>query len=446
MDRMVKPSCEQIIDILPEPFVVMDRNYRILAANRAYLERFQKSADEVVGQCCHKVSHHSDVPCSQHGELCPLEEVFRTGKSTQVMHIHYDCEGHEEYVQLRAAPIVGEDGEVLYMGETIHPVAHTTKEACGLVGRSRPWLHLVGLLQRAAPTDATVLLQGESGVGKECVAEYIHQFSRRTVGPFMVLDCGAINDSLIESELFGHEKAAFTGADKRKIGLFEAARGGTLFIDEIGEMPLAMQTRLLRALETGKIRRVGGTEYIDVDVRIIAATNRDLRFMIQEGQFRNDLYYRLSAFPVQIPALRDHIDDIPALTETFLSVLPDGDRLLPLSPEVIESLLGYDYPGNVRELRNIIERAAILAGNEPLRPEHLVFGGDQSVNVSRAGRCAQLSSDALLYKQRRLNEDEVMQALAQAGGHRGKAASSLGVGERTLYRYISRMRKKNPGA
>ncbi|MBE9515335.1 MAG: sigma 54-interacting transcriptional regulator, partial [Proteobacteria bacterium] len=354
----------------------------------------------------------------------------------------------EEFVQLRATPIYSEDGEVLYMGETILPVSPTAQDDNALVGRSRPWLHLLGLLQRAAPTEATVMLLGESGVGKERAAEYLHQFSKRSAGPFMVLDCGAVNANLIESELFGHEKSAFTGAHKQKKGLFEAANGGTLFIDEIGEMPIALQTRLLRVLESSKVRRVGGTDYFDINVRVIAATNRKLEDMVEEGNFRSDLYYRLAAFPVHIPSLREHRDDIPALAEYFLSSMPDADKFLPLSPEIIQSLLSYDYPGNVRELRNIIERAAILADDGVLRSEHLMIGKIRSGNNAQSADSEQDTADAVhieLLSRKRPGEEQIMSALANAGGHRGKAAKLLGIGERSLYRYINDLKKKRTG-
>lgn len=438
-----KPSCEQIIDMFPEPFVIIDRDYCILAANRAYLDHYGFSDEHVVGRHCYEVSHHSTLPCSQHGEHCPLTTVLQTGQPTQVMHIHYDKNGKEEYVQLQATPILGPDGEVLYMGETIHPVNHGAEQQPILVGRSRPILRLTSLLQRVARTPTTVLLLGESGTGKERAAEYVHQYSDCAQGPFVVVDCGTLGDNIIEGELFGHEKGAFTGADGRKKGLFEAAHGGTLLIDEICELPLALQTKLLRALETGTIRRLGGTEYIKVDVRVIAATNRDIQAMVESGQFRQDLYYRLSAFPVQVPALREFKDDIPALAEHFLLRNTDGDRHVPLSPEVIEVLLAYDYPGNVRELRNIVERAAILAFGDVLRPEHLSFEGPGALTDEKlpdaGAETPPPARNPLLVRRERLTDELVLKALERCAGHRARAAVLLGVSERTVYRYLKRL-------
>jgi transcriptional regulator with PAS, ATPase and Fis domain len=318
-----------------------------------------------------------------------------------------------------------------------------------LIGQSSALLRLTSLLYRAAPTSTTILIEGESGVGKECAASYVHHYSSCNKGPFVVVDCGALGESLIESELFGYEKGAFTGAQQRKKGLFEAADGGTLFIDEIGEMPLELQTKLLRVLEMGTVRRLGGTEYIKVNVRVIAATNRNLLEMVQEGTFRQDLYYRLAAFPVEMPSLRERKEDIPALTEYFLGMMDDGDAQLPLSSEVIEKLLSYDYPGNIRELRNIIERAVILAAGEPMRPEHLMFPTQfevrrtlDSVTVLEDTTHADVQMpDPLLVKRQRLTDELVVAALGRNEGHRGRAAQELGVSERTLYRYIRKMRE-----
>lgn len=441
------PSCEQIINILPDPFVVIDRGFRIIAANRNYLKHYGYSKpEEVVGRYCYEVSHHVDAPCSQHGEHCPLETVFETGQATQVMHIHYDRQGVEEHVQLHSNPLFGSDGKVLYVGEYIYPVSKPGDDSL-LIGRSRPMLRLAGLLQRVAPTQTSVLLLGESGVGKERVAQYLHQYSNRAGMPFVIVDCGTLGESLIESELFGHEKGAFTGANSRKKGLFEVADGGTLLIDEIGELPLSLQTKLLRVLETGTFRRLGGTEYIKVNVRVLAATNKNLKEMSETGAFRQDLYYRLSAFPVNIPALRERPDDIPALAEHFLANIEDGDRFVPIPPDVIETLLCHDYPGNVRELRNIMERAGILAyGEEILRPEHIIFEGDSASCTENEQPNSVFKNNNLIQRRHgRLTEEAVLRALAQSDGHRANAARFLGVSERTLYRYVQRLRENVQG-
>ena len=218
--------------------------------------------------------------------------------------------------------------------------------------------------------------------------------------------------------------------------MFEAAHGGTLFIDEIGDMPLPLQARLLRALEAGAIRRVGGTEYVPVDVRVIAATHRDLAAMIAAGTFRGDLYFRLAAFPIHVPSLRERNSDIGDLAAYFLRRMRGGRRHLPLASAVLERLTGHDYPGNVRELRNVIERAVLLAGSATLRPEHVVFDTGTAARPMRAPH----ADDALLSRRTRVTDDDVLAALAHADGHRGRAASALGMHERTFYRRLRQIR------
>ncbi|MDH3355784.1 MAG: sigma-54 dependent transcriptional regulator, partial [Chromatiales bacterium] len=362
------------------------------------------------------------------------------------------------------SPLFDEEGNVLYVGENIYPIPPQS-ETNILLGRSGAMIRMVSMLQRVAPTHTTVLLLGESGVGKECVANYIHQYSPRSKHPFVIVDCGVLGEQLIESELFGHEKGAFTGATSRKIGLFESAHGGTLVIDEIGELPLALQTKLLRVLESGTIRRLGGSDYINIDVRIIAATNKSLKEMVQQGTFRQDLYYRLSAFPVTIPPLRERLDDIAPLAEKFLRSNDDGSQFLPLSANTLEHLMSYDYPGNVRELRNIIERAAILAfGTGGIVADHIIFehesyqqqnslthnSSQTAVANSRLGtdqaNGSQNETRSLteLLKPRgaRLSDEAVIDALKKSGGHRSDAARLLGVSERTLYRYVQKLREE----
>ena len=437
-----KPSCDQIIDILPDPFVVIDADYRIIAANRSYRKRYGIQAEQLIGRHCYEVSHHAQAPCHHYGEHCPMETVFGSKQTTQVMHVHFNADDRPEYVQIQATPLLDEDGEVLYMGEFIYPV-NTPEQDDLLVGRSRPILRMTSLLQRVAPTLTTVLLTGESGAGKECVAKYLHQYSNRPKGPFVIVDCGTLGENLIENELFGSEKGAYTGSTARKKGLFEAAHGGTLLIDEVCELPLALQTKLLRVLETGMIRRIGGTDYHKVDVRVVAATNRDIQQMVDRGEFRQDLYYRLSAFPVHVPPLREHKSDIPAIAEHFLGRIEDGDRHIPLAPEVIEVLLAYDYPGNIRELRNIVERAVILAGDGPIGPEHLVFEHGEPCRLNGEARSTPsipATASQLAGARQRVDDAAVLAALEETGGHRARAAQLLGISERTLYRHVRRLR------
>lgn len=234
------------------------------------------------------------------------------------------------------------------------------KEKLGeMVGRSLLVRQIFGLVERIAPTDATVLIEGETGTGKDVLARTVHQLSKRKDSPFVVVDCGAVSGTLIESELFGHEKGAFTGAANQRLGAFEYANGGTVFLDELGELSLDLQPKLLRVLEQREIRRVGGSETIKVDLRILAATRMDLRSEIEKGKFREDLYFRLNVVPIVSPSLRDRRDDIPLLVEFFLKEMA-GDEAPVLSEDSMAALMAHDWPGNVRELRNVLERALAL--------------------------------------------------------------------------------------
>ena len=230
-----------------------------------------------------------------------------------------------------------------------------------LLGRSVAMRRLFALLERVAASDATVLVEGETGTGKDAVAEAVHQHSRRSKGPLVVVDCGAIPPNLMESELFGHEKGAFTGADQRRIGALEEAHGGTLFLDEIGELPLALQPKLLRVLESREVKRIGANVAKAVDVRVVAATNRDLREEVNRGGFRQDLYYRLEVVRVRLPPLRERLDDVPVLIEHFRSTLWHNGDPPQIPDEAMAQLLAHSWPGNVRELRNAVERAMVYA-------------------------------------------------------------------------------------
>jgi two-component system, NtrC family, nitrogen regulation response regulator NtrX len=242
-----------------------------------------------------------------------------------------------------------------------------------IIGVSEPVRVLREHIGKAAPTSGRVLIQGENGSGKELVARAIHALSARRSGPFVEVNCAAIPEELIESELFGHERGAFTGALARRRGKFEAADGGTLFLDEIGDMSLKTQAKVLRALEEQAFERVGGRDTVKVDVRVIAASNRDLQALIAQGQFREDLFYRLNVIPIEVPALRDRRDDIPALVDHFIAVFcaENGKRLKAVSGEALAWFLAYDWPGNVRELRNMVERLVIMTPGEVIGPEDL---------------------------------------------------------------------------
>ena len=305
-----------------------------------------------------------------------------------------------------------------------------------IIGESAALRQSMTAIERAATTDTTVLLEGESGTGKELCARALHNASARSGGPFVAINCAAIPENLLEAELFGYERGAFTGATQRKIGKFEMAQRGTIFLDEIGEMPLALQAKMLRAIETKRIERLGGNSSIAVDVRIVAATNRMLRQAVAARQFREDLYFRLSVFPVTIPPLRDRKDDIPTLANHFVDrVSRDVGKKLTLSPEAVAMLVEYAWPGNVRELQNAIERAVILADGDRLMPRHLTLSppmagaaADPWDQLDWSGTLADVATRFALEAEKR----KIALALRQAQNDKGRTADLLNVNFKTL--------------
>jgi transcriptional regulator with PAS, ATPase and Fis domain len=299
---------------------------------------------------------------------------------------------------------------------------------------------VLALARRAAAVDTTVLIEGESGVGKERVARLIHEESPRAAAPFLAINCGAISEGLLESELFGHVRGAFTGATQDHAGLFEAAAGGTLFLDEIGELPLAMQAKLLRVLQEREVRRVGETRSRAVDVRVLAASNRDLAQEVEARRFRKDLYYRLRVIGLVIPPLRERKDDVLPLARTLLAGAAArlGRAAVQLSPAAADQLLRHAWPGNVRELGNAIERAVALGAGGRIEPQDL----PEEVRAARP-LVPSWSGTATLAE---LERTAIVSALEQHGGNRERAAAQLGIGSATLYRKLGQYREAGPKA
>jgi DNA-binding NtrC family response regulator len=301
-----------------------------------------------------------------------------------------------------------------------------------LVGRSRGYLELLDMAKRVAVSDSNVLITGETGVGKGMVAKLLHSRSPRAELPFVLVECAALQEELLQSELFGHERGAFTGADRRKAGLFEVADGGTIFLDENGEVSPATQVKLLRVLDSGAFRHVGGTAEIKVDVRVVAATNRDLEGRVRQGLFREDLFYRLSTIILRVPPLRDRVGDVDLLVDHFLSILNDRFGFMKrIDPPALQLLRQHDWPGNVRELLHAVERALILCQGNEIGPEHLpraVRSVEEGVRSIREGGPLPTLAE--------LERDHIEKVLDSVDGHRGKAAGILGISERNLYRKL----------
>ena len=445
------PELMSYLEGLSEPHILFDLQYRILAANAAYRQQFSP-VQSVVGRTCYEVSHHFNVPCDQAGESCPLAQSRASGQRERVLHLHHTPKG-EEYVNIELAPLLNAEGEQAFFVEKMERlrVAQGQPAAQGLIGRAPAFQHMLALVARVAPSQATVLLLGESGTGKELVAQAIHEASPRAHRALVAVDCSSLPENLFESELFGHERGAFTGASTARGGLIEAASGGTLFLDEVGDIPLSMQVKLLRLLETGTYRRVGSTELRRADIRVVSATHRDLDRMVSQELFREDLYYRLSTFPIHLPALRERRDDILLLALALLQrVAPQ--RKLGISEPAMHLLQAQDYPGNVRELRNLLERASLLCDGSTIEVSHVqqalqsgrrpaLRADGQAINKSGAARPAHTEAQAANHSLQAMEQAALQQVVASHTGSRAELATRLGISERSLYRKIKGLNK-----
>ena len=322
-------------------------------------------------------------------------------------------------------------------------IERTNQNMPEIVAESPQMKEVLRLAQRVAPSDTSVLITGESGTGKELIAQAIHRLSRRANKTFIDLNCAALQDTLLESELFGHEAGAFSGARNRKLGLFEIADGGTLFLDEVMEMPPQLQSKLLRALETRSFFRVGGVKKVEVDVRLVAATNRSASQAVAEGVFRSDLLYRINSFEINIPPLRQRREDIEPIARHILQKIA-GANAPQISPQAVDALVSYNWTGNVRQLRNCLERAVLLADNgeitiKELPPEVVYRTSEPSVSISyntpkeNGNVSFQNASPTALHE---IEKQQILRALEQTGWHRGKTAELLGISSSTLYRRL----------
>lgn len=426
------PSIElqDLIDANDQPFVVIDRDYRIVAANQRYCAIYGITSVAIVGQHCYAVSHHASRPCHENGEQCPHRALFEDGEAVEVLHTHFHADDQPERTRIRGHALRGADGE-RYLGEQLFPLEAdigTDCDAMQMVGQSPAFLSCVDNLARVAESEASILLYGESGVGKELAARFIHARSMRSGGAFIVINCAAVPETLFESELFGHERGAFSGSSGLKKGLFELADGGTLFLDEVAEIPLGLQAKLLRVLESGEFRRVGGTHTLTADVRLVSATNRRLLDEVDEKRFRLDLYYRLAGIDVVLPTLRERRDDIPALSTLMLKRLAGNRRACRLDATALATLQAYEFPGNVRELRNVLQRAVLTCRDGVIRATDLNL--HLPTVIAPVLPSAQPLAD--------VERAHIRALLDTHDGHRSRVAAALGITERTLYRKLKR--------
>jgi two-component system response regulator AtoC len=356
-----------------------------------------------------------------------VEDAVQAMKEGAYDYLVKPCPLDELEVSIRKA---AEKGHLLSQNALLHARLARQDRPGGIVGDGAAVREVLDVAERVASSDSTVLVHGESGVGKELVARVIHDWSTRAEQPFVVIDCTSLQETLLESELFGHERGAYTSATALKHGLFEVADSGTILLDEIGELSPAIQAKLLRVLETGTFRRVGGNKSIQVDVRVIAATNRDLQRLVEEDHFRRDLFFRLHVVSIEVPPLRDRREDIPVLARHFMEKArrSDGEQMQ-ISAEALQALIAYSWPGNIRELQNAIERTALLADGAEIMVSDLPEAIQPSADDGGPG-------ESPLHSLRDAERAHIVRVLQQVDGHRGQAAAVLGISERQLYRKI----------
>ncbi|TFH68559.1 sigma-54-dependent Fis family transcriptional regulator [Gammaproteobacteria bacterium LSUCC0057] len=414
------------------PAILVSADYEILATNNAYADKFGK-IDLRKAPKCYAVSHGYDRPCDQAGEDCPLKAARESKHREKVLHIHQTPNGRE-HVDVEMLPIFDDNNQLQFFVELLKPVPLASGKPSDkqLVGNSAVFNEMLSKVTKVADSDASVLLLGESGTGKELISRLVHYASKRSEQAMVTLECSGLSETLIESELFGHRKGAFTGAYNDRKGLVEMADGGTLFLDEIGDVSLATQVKLLRLLETKTFRRVGGTEVRTADFRLICATHRDLNAMVRDGQFRLDLYYRINVFPIHIPSLAQRRDDIPQLVTHLLSSI---NKKLYITQPALQLLLSHRFPGNVRQLKNLLIRASILSDTNVVDQQQI----EQSMAMEPGITALEYSSVERVAAPPALKSNEsayIAELLKQHHGDKKAVAKALGISLRTLYRKL----------
>ncbi len=443
-------SMRALADALPDALFTIDLDGRVTFWNRAAQRITGWSPEEAVGRDCSILAGDAVRGCSCGvGPLrCGLAEQGRTSKTCTLR----TKDGRLLLIVKNAVPLYDAQGRLTGALESFtevgeegfeprcdwRPAVRGEADFCGIVGRHPTMAELFQTIGLVAHSNATVMILGESGSGKECVAEAIHRGSRRATGPFVRVSCSALNENLLESELFGHVKGAFTGALRDRRGRFQEAHGGTLLLDEIGDVSPAVQVKLLRVIEQREIERVGDSMPIKVDVRLICATHRDLKGMVDAGRFRADLYFRLAVFPIRVPSLREHVEDIPLLAEAWMArfVAAGGTRPAGISLAAMTALERYGWPGNVRELQNVLEFAALRSGGGVIDrrhlPEEVLAPPIASSPPDRRGADA----PAPVRRPADLETSEILAMLEACGGNRAETARRLGISRVTLWKRL----------
>ncbi|MGH1543209.1 MAG: sigma-54 interaction domain-containing protein [Arenicella sp.] len=427
-------TMKQMLEAYDVPAILVTANYEILASNSIYREKFGEI--QLANQPrCYTVSHGYSKPCDQAGEHCPLLAAKESRHKEKVLHIHQTPNGRE-HVDVEMIPIFDNNDELAFFVELLRPVPLASGKSSyqQMVGTSTAFEAMLKSITQVGKSDASVLLLGESGTGKELISQSIHLSSPRKDNSMVTLECSGLSEALIESELFGHQKGAFTGANSNKIGLVEQADGGTLFLDEIGDISLETQVKLLRLIESKTFRRVGSTEVRSSDFRLICATHKNLYDMVNQGLFRHDLYFRINVFPIHVPALRERISDIPLLAKHMLQ--QDSQHMeLRITTAALEVLSKHTFKGNIRELRNIISRAIVMAHSNTI-DDSLIR---QCLAIDKQFQTNLSNSAIAFHKQMTLKDIETNYLLELMNRHnkdKAKVAREANISLRTLYRKL----------
>ena len=436
-----------IVDTMTDGLMVVDSEGVIVSINQAMEEISGYSKGELIGKSCELLECDTcfKTRADGHDKYCAL---FKDGVVTRRKCTLRKKDGSRIHLYKNATILKDRSDRVIGGVETWtdltevvakdRVISRLRKELSsedafhGILGKSAAMVQVFDLISSAAQSEAPVIIYGESGTGKELIASAIHKLGPRRKGPFIKVNCAALSESLLESELFGHVKGAFTGADRTRVGRFEAANGGDIFLDEIGDLPLSTQVKLLRVLQEKEIEKVGDHRPLSIDVRILAATNQDLSTLMEEGRFREDLYYRIGVIPIHLPPLRERREDVPLLIEAFINRihLKADKPISGMSREALDLLFSYDWPGNVRELINVIEYSFVLCHEGEIMPNHLParVTGKQPSMAPRRRAVKKQNDDA--------ERKRILEALAATGGNQSKAAEILGISRVTLWKRL----------
>jgi len=440
---------QTVIQTMVDGLMIVDPEGIILSVNNAFEHLTGYKQDELVGQSCEILKCNTCFGTRARGgeRHC---ELFKNGLVRHSRCILQTKDGRPLHVLKNAAILKDNDGEVVGAVENLADctelvakdqiISSLRQELSiqdsfqGIIGKSTPMRQVFDLIGSASQSDAPVIIYGESGTGKELVAAAIHRLGSRSKGPFIKVNCAALNESLLESELFGHVKGAFTGAERTRVGRFEAANHGDIFLDEIGDLPLSTQVKLLRVLQEKEIEKVGDHRPITVDVRVLSATNKDLQTLMEEGRFRDDLFYRIGVIPIYLPPLRERREDIHLLIDSFIKRirLKTQKPIASMDRGALSLLENYDWPGNVRELINAIEYAFVLCSGDEIKPEHLpvtLTGNSRPLSVGESNLGMQVKGD---------DRGRMIEALKRTGGNKSEAARLLGISRVTLWKRLKK--------